>query len=407
MDTDQTDLLLLQLENLGADQLIDLIFELGLDSEVLSGSSRAEKARNLVLYMKQAGRLAELRDRLPQKLEEIAQEDGRKALQTLHVYIPMGSHVTIEDFLLPLNRTLRALNIVYLVFATLYSKDPTSLAELSTLIAKDYQARLADILKLAPTEKAQAIHMEFEAAQSVQDEWLRAVILNELVPYLSETDRRTVYLLTERELNKFHNKYLYAINPPASLLEHLTPEPFDPLDRRQRYVWINDAWMKVFRTLAPYLSEADKAAVNEYWDIRTYVLRTEVLPSYFRPGAPSAAALRVESCHYGSPVTVDLLGIAGVIEELRNLIKDLTWRGSYEREIANLDKEEREILLEQKRLENDGKRLDILLKHVEVGERLLGSKLNESDRAALMAIFTPQVQALQAAKIAPGLDDPS
>lgn len=407
MDTDQTDLFRLQLENLSADELTDFIFELGIDPSDFSSGSRTEMARELVLYMERAGKLAELRDKLPRVLDEIAPKDKQKALQTLHVHIPMASHVIIEDFLSSLNHTLRALNNVYFVLAAFHSKAETNPDELSFLITKDYQARLVNVLNLGPAAKAQEIHVEFEAAQSVQDDWIRAVILNELVPYLSEEDRKIAFLQAVQAVEHYTDEE--STQSPwgsGSLLQHLLPEPID----RQQYAWISGAWIRMLRTLAPHLSEADRARALEIADTASSRFGSRLAGTVFwsRPNSHSdRATLKVKSCHYGSPVTLDLLGIAGVIEEMRNLIKDLAWRGSYEKETANLDKQEREILLEQKRLENDEKRLDILLKHVEVGERLLGSKLKESDRVALMTILAPQVHALLAAEIAPDLNEPS
>lgn len=48
--------------------------------------------------------------------------------------------------------------------------------------------------------------------------------------------------------------------------------------------------------------------------------------------------LRVSVVNYGSPLTIDLEGLWKPLEIVRDIIKDIIWRGSHEREMAKMER---------------------------------------------------------------------
>lgn len=71
------------------------------------------------------------------------------------------------------------------------------------------------------------------------------------------------------------------------------------------------------------------------------------------------STLQLFSVHYGSPVSVDILGVGTVLETLRDTIKDLVWRGKHEKAIADIEKEKAKIDTDTKRLEVELKRKEL------------------------------------------------
>jgi hypothetical protein len=61
--------------------------------------------------------------------------------------------------------------------------------------------------------------------------------------------------------------------------------------------------------------------------------------------------LRIQSIHYGSPATFDLLGVGNVLEVVRETIKDLAWRGENEKAKAEVELKNKQVEAQKNKIE--------------------------------------------------------
>lgn len=122
--------------------------------------------------------------------------------------------------------------------------------------------------------------------------------------------------------------------------------------------------------------------------------------------------LRIISSRYGSPISFDLLGIGKSLEILREIFKDMSWRGKHESIMANhdeniarlnlknketeinqskLDLEKTALELQIKRTEIEKASLEILEKKMFLLEKAANLHLSDEDKKQVMAILVPKL----------------
>jgi hypothetical protein len=147
--------------------------------------------------------------------------------------------------------------------------------------------------------------------------------------------------------------------------------------------------------------------ISQFADYVSKQPNTESLDNRVLYGYLDAAAvkpLRIVSFHYGSPASVDLLGIGKVLEVLKDSIKDLVWRGTHERAMAELEQEEKKLGITNNELQSHEKLADIALKKLEIIEKAINLELPDSDKRLIIMALLPQMQALADAPVVPLLE---
>jgi type II secretory pathway component GspD/PulD (secretin) len=125
-----------------------------------------------------------------------------------------------------------------------------------------------------------------------------------------------------------------------------------------------------------------------------------------------AAPLRIISAQYGSPASFDLLGVGKVVEVIRDIIKDIVWRGKHEREMAELERKnmqtevskaklgiEKETLeiaaekarLEKSKLENEKLMVEIASQKLDLIQKTTGMELADDDKRIIVAALLPKM----------------
>jgi 6-phosphofructokinase 1 len=122
--------------------------------------------------------------------------------------------------------------------------------------------------------------------------------------------------------------------------------------------------------------------------------------------------LHVVAIHYGSPVSIDLLGIGKVLEVIRDIIKDMAWRGKYEKELAEVERKGKQaeivtarlehektsveiaaqrIQLDKIRLENEKLQLEMVVQKLEIMQKAMELPLTDDDKKSILAVVTSQI----------------
>jgi len=111
--------------------------------------------------------------------------------------------------------------------------------------------------------------------------------------------------------------------------------------------------------------------------------------------------LRVISVHYGSPFTIDLLGIGNILEASANLIKDISWRANHEKKLAELERKNKGFEIEEKGIEVTAQKLalektslEIALQKIEVLEKLNSLPLSDDDKKLIASAIVSNTLAL-------------
>lgn len=125
--------------------------------------------------------------------------------------------------------------------------------------------------------------------------------------------------------------------------------------------------------------------------------------------------LRVIAIHYGSPASLDLLGIGKVLEVVRDIIKDAVWHGKHEKELAELERKAKQaeivttrldhektsveiaaqrMQLEKVRLENYKRQLEIAAQKLEIIKKARDLSLTDDDKKLILAVVTSQIAAI-------------
>lgn len=110
--------------------------------------------------------------------------------------------------------------------------------------------------------------------------------------------------------------------------------------------------------------------------------------------------LRILSMHYGSPLTFDLLGIGNILEVIRDIGKDATWRANHEKLLAKSERELKVTDIEKAKLEIATQKmtlekisLELALQRVELLERLYKLPLSEQEQMAIASALVPRIVA--------------
>lgn len=69
--------------------------------------------------------------------------------------------------------------------------------------------------------------------------------------------------------------------------------------------------------------------------------------------------LAVKKLSYGSPLLTDIAGIGKVVEVIRETLKDVQWKNKHERAIAIKEEEEKSILLDRQKIQNQREFLEL------------------------------------------------
>lgn len=115
--------------------------------------------------------------------------------------------------------------------------------------------------------------------------------------------------------------------------------------------------------------------------------------------------LRIISMHYGSPFSLDILGVGKAIELIRDIVKDLVWRGKSEKAQAESDramaklqaqKTKVEIAtkkkeLEKIKLENEKLALEVAEQKLELIIKTAKLQISDADKNLLAKALIPQM----------------
>ena len=82
-------------------------------------------------------------------------------------------------------------------------------------------------------------------------------------------------------------------------------------------------------------------------------------------------SLRIISLHYGSPASFDLLGIGKILEVIRDIIKDIAWRGGHEKIMAELERTNKQTEILRSKLETEKTTVDIAARKIELEKNSL------------------------------------
>lgn len=111
--------------------------------------------------------------------------------------------------------------------------------------------------------------------------------------------------------------------------------------------------------------------------------------------------LLVISVHYGSPLTFDLLGIGSILEASKDLIKDVSWRASHEKKLAELERKNKRVEIEKAKVEITAQKLalekaiaEIVLQKIEILERLNNLPLSDAEKKLIVSAMLPKLLTL-------------
>lgn len=123
--------------------------------------------------------------------------------------------------------------------------------------------------------------------------------------------------------------------------------------------------------------------------------------------------LQISSMHYGSPVSFDLLGIGSALEVLRDILKDVAWRGKHEKDLAELERKSKQAditsarlehekttiemaiqktQIEKAKLENEKLLLDIAMQKLDFLQKINGINLPDDDKKMVVALIMPKME---------------
>ena len=136
--------------------------------------------------------------------------------------------------------------------------------------------------------------------------------------------------------------------------------------------------------------------------------------------------LRVNSLHYGSPASFDLLGIGKILEIVRDTIKDLVWKGQHDKDMAELERKSKQIEIQKSRLEtenvsvshkletekaaldleaqklaNEKAFVDLLVQKVDALEKITNLHLPDDEKRIIVSALLPSAQVLVEKPVTP------
>lgn len=145
-------------------------------------------------------------------------------------------------------------------------------------------------------------------------------------------------------------------------------------------------------------------AINEftsYLNIQSEL--ASIITSQINPYLTGANVqpLRIISARYGSTAAFDLLGLGKVFEELRNIVKDISWRGKHEKELSEKEREQAAIgveaqkaQIEKTKLENEQMLLEIADKKLDLIQKAANLQLPDKDREVILLALIPKLMTI-------------
>lgn len=148
------------------------------------------------------------------------------------------------------------------------------------------------------------------------------------------------------------------------------------------------------KTIANFLSSLKESQNNNTYSV--------ILEKAQQNGIKS---MQLVSIHYGSPASFDLLGIGKILEVLKDIIKDVAWKGKHEKKLSSIDEEKAKLEAGSKKIELEIKKKELeKISHenqklaLEVANQKLdlvikARNLNiiPDDREILVAILNPRL----------------
>lgn len=136
--------------------------------------------------------------------------------------------------------------------------------------------------------------------------------------------------------------------------------------------------------------------------------------------------LRIQSFHYGSPATFDLLGVGNVLELVRDTIKDLAWKGQHEKSMAELELRtkqldiekgkldannasiSRKLEMEKAALEMESQRIaiekantELLSQKIDLLNKISNLQISDDDKKVIVSILLPKALTISDNPVAP------
>ena len=97
---------------------------------------------------------------------------------------------------------------------------------------------------------------------------------------------------------------------------------------------------------------------------------------------------------YGSPGSFDLLGIGKIFEILRDMIKDVKWRGKHETEIAEMERESKKLEIQRAQIENEKAIIQVASEKLTLLERIANLELTKDERNIVVSALLPQLNSI-------------
>lgn len=138
------------------------------------------------------------------------------------------------------------------------------------------------------------------------------------------------------------------------------------------------------------INGSDKVLMDVFGKVMAELKIKPLLP-YHKLGQFLTTPLRIVSMRYGSPASVDILGLGKIFEIFRDLIKDLAWRGKHEKEMARLDIRKKEKEIKKDILDNEKATLEIITRKIELLNKMTDLELPEDVRQQLATGLLPEL----------------
>jgi len=104
--------------------------------------------------------------------------------------------------------------------------------------------------------------------------------------------------------------------------------------------------------------------------------------------------LRVASMHYGSPVVFDLLGIGNILQVIRDIVKDLSWRGKHEKQSAELELQDKRVEIRAKEVALDKASLEVVSQRLKLLKDIYELPLSDDEKFLIASALVPKVNSL-------------
>jgi hypothetical protein len=143
---------------------------------------------------------------------------------------------------------------------------------------------------------------------------------------------------------------------------------------------VNSGDLGTVTGLMSFLADHPDEAVTPSYQLNRIIESTAIKP------------LQLTFAHYGSDASFDLLGVGKVLEVLRDMIKDLTWRGKHEKEMADLERQSKGAEISRMKAETDLVMTDMAARQLEILEKANNLKLPDDYKRRIISALLPQMR---------------